>query len=229
MRIDWASFKKKYIPPEPNQFPIGSRVYIGHQGEGKTLSMVDYTFRIKEAFSSCKIFTNVKLRNIPHYRLEDDEGVIRALNYQNGENGVLVLLDEAHLFFNKKGGIPLEVLTAISQQRKDRRRLIFTSQIWNELDISLRKQVEEVVACRKIGRFQLNTVYDGRTVRIDKSDYSYVMDKKYRELFKHNQEFYDRFDTYQKIIRNDEYDRTRTAAAPHNAALQAAVVKGVTR
>jgi hypothetical protein len=125
-----------------------------------------------------------------------------------------VLLDDAHLFFNSKSGIPIEVLTAISQQRKDRRRIVFTSQIWNELDISIRKQVQEVVACKNYGRFQYNGIFDGESIVLDKSDYSYKMDKNYSELFKHNDDLYKRYDTLQKIIRNDAYDRSSSAAAP---------------
>lgn len=222
MRIDWGSFKKEHTPEDKDLFPIGSRVYIGRQGKGKTLSMVDYAFRLKEGYPDAKIFSNVKLYGISYVLLEDDNDVAAALGYQNGQDGVLVLLDEAHLFFNVKSGIPLEVLTAISQQRKDRRRLVFTSQIWNELDISIRKQVEEVVNCNKIWKFQLNGIYWGDSVKIDKSDYSYTMDLKHRELFKHNDEYYRRFNTLQKIVRNHEYDRTRTQSPAQPVQLNAA-------
>lgn len=215
MRIDWESIKKHYTPPEPDQFPIGSRVYIGRQGRGKTLSMVDYAFRVKEEWPDCAIFSNVMLYGIVYKLLEDDEDVARALDYKNGKDGVLVLLDEAHLFFHKSTGIPLEVLTAISQQRKDRRKMIFTSQIWNEMDMSIRKQVDEVVQCRKIGRFQYNTIYDGETVTLNKADYSYAMEKISSELFKHNDEKYGRFDTLQKVVRTEKY--SRPAAAPQVA------------
>ena len=64
-----------------------------------------------------------------------------------------------------------------------------------------------MVNCRKIGRFQFNTVYDGESIRLDKSDYTYVMDKLFSEIFKHNDEYYSRYDTYQKILRNSEYNR----------------------
>lgn len=207
MRIDWKSLLKHYTRPKKGLFPVGSRVYIGRQGKGKTLSMVNYAYRIKQAYPNCAIFSNIILQDIKYVYLDNDERVSQALEFQNGENGVLVLLDEAHLMFNTKTGIPIDVLTAISQQRKDRRRIVFSSQIWNEMDMSIRKQVQEVVNCRKIGRFQFNTVYDGESIRLDKSDYTYVMDKLFSEIFKHNDEYYSRYDTYQKILRNSEYSR----------------------
>lgn len=225
MRIDYKSMTKKYTKPEKGLFPVGSRVYIGRQGKGKTLSMVDYTHRLKQTHQNSKIFSNVILHDIDYTLLKEDSDVAKALSYQNGKNGVLVLLDEAHLFFNTKTGIPIEVLTAISQQRKDRRRIIFTSQIWNELDISIRKQVQEVVNCRNFGRFQYNVIFNGETVRLDKSDYSYTMDKMYSEVYKHNDEFYNRYDTYQKIITNNSYDSSLTRGAQHIAVRDATKTK----
>lgn len=216
MRIDWGSFRKKYTRPEKGLFPVGSRVYIGRQGRGKTLSMVYYVLQLQEAYPKSVVFSNVKLHGIKYKFLKDDDDVAMALKYENGQDGVLVLLDEAHLFFNSKSGIPVEVLTAISQQRKDRRRIVFTSQIWNELDISIRKQVQDVVACSNIGRFQWNKFYDGESITIDKSDYTYRMDKirPGSEIFKHNDELYEKYNTLQKIIRNESYDRSSQAAAP---------------
>lgn len=227
-KVDWKSFGKKYTRPEKGLFPVGSRVYIGRQGKGKTLSMVHYVEELVAAYPDCRVFSNVKLYGIRYKFLNDDEDVAMALKYENGQKGVLVLLDEAHLFFNSKSGIPIEVLTAISQQRKDRRRIVFTSQIWNELDISIRKQVQEVIACRNFGRIQWNGMYDGESIVLDKSDYSYRMDKLRpgTEIFKHNDDLYKRYNTLQKIIRNDSYDASRQAAAPL-VAVQAAQKTGL--
>lgn len=127
------------------------------------------------------------------------------------------MLDEAHLYFGRKDGIPLDLLTCISQQRKDRRRLIFSSQIWEELDLSLRKQVKEIVHCRCIfKKIQVNTVSDGETLHYDKQLSRFCADKKYTEIFKHNQEYYTRYDTYQKIITNEEYQALPTVSAIFN-------------
>ena len=127
------------------------------------------------------------------------------------------MLDEAHLYFGRKDGIPLDLLTCISQQRKDRRRLVFSSQIWEELDISLRKQVKEIVHCHcMFGKIQINTVSDGETLHYDKQLSQFVADKKYTEIFKHNDEYYKRYDTFQKIITNQEYQALPTVSAVFN-------------
>lgn len=217
MKIDLPSFTKNYVAPKKGQFPTGTRVYTGHQGSGKTLSLVKYAFDVKEVFPKCKVFSNVKLYGMKYFPITDGPSLKVAISCENGSNGVLILLDEAHLYFGRKDGIPLDLLTCISQQRKDRRRLIFSSQIWEELDISLRKQVKEIVHCRCIfKKVQINTVSDGETLHYDKQLSRFCADKKYTEIFKHNEEYYKRYDTYQKIITNEEYQSLPTVSAVFN-------------
>ena len=216
MRIDWKTFTKHWTRPKPNQFPTGTRVYKGFQGSGKTLSMVKYALDILEAFPKCHLYSNIKIKHDKSQLIENTNHLKRALEDQNGEDGVLILLDEAHLFFNKKTGISLDVLTAISQQRKDRKRLVFSSQIWEELDISLRKQVKEVVSCRcAFQKLQINTLQDGEKLTYDKLEGAYIAPKIRTEIWKHNDQLYDVYDTYQKITTNDDYKREFSAV--HNA------------
>lgn len=209
MKIDYPTFLKKWTRPPANQFPVGSRVYKGFQGSGKTLSMVKYAFDISKRFPLCHIFSNIKIVGLPNYHyIESDNDVKTALEFPNGGGGVLVLLDEAHLYFNKKSGIPLDVLTSISQQRKDRRRIVFSSQIWEELDISLRKQVKEIVSCRCLfGKIQFNQIFDGETLTWDKMNSSYVAKKIRSEIFKHYDSLYSSYSTFQKITTNSSYSR----------------------
>lgn len=214
MKIYWETFPKHWERPQKGQFPTGSRVYKGFQGSGKSLSMVKYALDLYEAYPNCQIFSNMMInfedKRRFHY-IQTDEHLKKALAYRNGGAGVLVLLDEAHLYFGKKGGIPLDVLTCISQQRKDRRRIVFSSQIWEELDISLRKQVKEIVSCScYFGFLQVNTISDGETLSYDKLEGEYVAKKIRTEIFKHNQELYNSYDTLQKIVTNEEYSRIPT-------------------
>lgn len=210
MRVYWKTFKDKYKRPPKNQFPVGSIVFKGYQGSGKTLSLVQYVIELQKEFPNCLIYSNVIINGLDNFKLITDDNVLNeALTVKNGPQGVAVVLDEAHLYFGKKSGIPLDVLTAISQQRKDRRRMIFTSQIWEELDISLRKQVKDIVSCRNIfGFIQINTVSDGETLTYDKLKSAYVANKRYTYIFKHNESLYQRYDTYQKIISNNDYQRS---------------------
>lgn len=216
MKIYWKTFPKKWQKPPKGQFPTGSRVYKGFQGSGKTLSMAKYAIDLANAYPNCQVYANFMIKGIKNFHyIETDDDLKDALAFRNGAGGVLVLLDEAHLYFGKKTGISLDVLTAISQQRKDRRRIVFSSQIWEELDISLRKQVKEIVNCRcLLGFLQVNTISDGETLTYDKLEGAYIAKKIRTEVFKHNIELYNAYDTYQKIITNDEYSRTPSTSTP---------------
>ena len=207
VKIDWESFKKKYEKPKKGQFPTGTRVYKGFQGSGKTLSMLNDIIQCRKIFPKAIIFSNLKIKDLDYYFIQDNNQFRQAMTVQNGEDGVLIAIDEAHLFFNKKDGIPLDVLTCISQQRKDRRKIFFTTQIWEELDVSLRKQVKEVVTCQKRGRFQINKVIDGESIIFDKMLGTWTGQTIEYNIYKHNKELYNKYNTYQKIITNTEYNR----------------------
>lgn len=217
MRIYWKTFLKKRTADDKRAFPTGSVVFYGYQGNGKTLSMVDYAFRTKQDFPNCVVFSNIRMFGIDYNYLFSDQDVAEALSYQNGKNGVLILLDEAHLYFGKKTGIGLDTLTAISQQRKDRRRIVFSSQIWEELDISLRKQVKDMVKCHKFFNIIILNYMNGESLRYDKLKSEYVADHDHFEIYKLNDEYYARYNTYQKIVTNDELvdpAGARTLSAP---------------
>lgn len=178
--------------------------------------MVFYAFELQQKFPQCLIYSNMHINGLKNFHyIENDKILHEALNTTCGERGVLILLDEAHLYFNKKSGISLDVLTCISQQRKDRKRLVFSSQIWEELDISLRKQVKEIVSCKCLfGKLQINTISDGETLTYDKLQSEYVAKKLYTEIFKHSNSLYRSYDTYQKIITNKQYERAYQAPPP---------------
>lgn len=229
MKIDWKTFKERYIRPKGVQFPVGSIVFKGFQGSGKTLSMVHYVIELQRQFPDCIIYSNVIIKGLKNFHLiRTDRDVAEAISAQNGQNGVVLLLDEAHLFFNKKTGISLDVLTAISQQRKDRRRIVMSSQIWEELDISLRKQVKHIVSCHCcFGFLQYNSISDGESLTYDKMLGQYTAKHLYTEVFKHNQKLYDSFDTFQKIVRNDQYSRSPSTTIQSTAILAQNSKKGI--
>lgn len=213
MRIDWSTFRKP-APARLTGFPTGTRVYKGFQGSGKTLSMVHYARRIMNEYPKATVFSNIRFLHDERpvfFTSNDDLEAILALS--PGSDGCLLLLDEAHLFFNKKRGISLDFLAAISQQRKNRFHIVMSSQIWEELDISLRKQVREIVSCRSLFRtIIVNDVADGETLTYDKLEGAYVAKHLYTEVFHMTREECEAYDTYQRIARNDEYHRSPNSA-----------------
>lgn len=210
MRIetDWRSFKKPLDLTEKNLFPTGMRVYKGHQGKGKTLSMVHDAIKLKEDWPKCLIYSNVKIKNIEMTYCTTTPEIMEGLIKKNQGYGVLLILDEAHLFFNKKTGISLDVLAAISQQRKDRRKIFMTCQIWEDLDVSLRKQVKEIYSCDSVlNKIQVNRILNGETLHWDNMNACWSCDQIGLSIFKRNNELYTCYDTLAKIEKNDEYQR----------------------
>lgn len=210
MKIDFTTLRKKWSRPPKHQFPTGTRAYKGFQGSGKTLTMIHDALELFNAFPNSHLFSNVliNINDKRYHYFNDVNGMAEAISFQNGRAGVIVLVDEAHLFFNKKRGISLDVLTAISQQRKDRRKILISSQIWEDLDVSLRKQVKEIVNCRNfLNKWQINIIHDGETLHWDKTEGAYIAKKMYTYIYKHNNELYNMYNTYQKIVTNDEYTR----------------------
>lgn len=204
-KIHWWTFKE-HAPEKITGFPTGTRVYKGFQGSGKTLSMVHYCLQVMKEFPDCLVFSNIKMNHERVIYFSTNDELEEILNLSPGDKGCLLLLDEAHLFFNKKRGISLDFLAAISQQRKNRFRIIMSSQIWEELDISLRKQVKEIVNCRSLFRTLIvNEVYDGETLTYDKKEGGYTATKRATEIFHMTKSETSVYDTYQRISRNDEY------------------------
>lgn len=211
MIIDYNSFIQKYERPPKHQFPVGMIVYKGLQGSGKSLSETKDAFEIKESFPNCKVFSNMLLYGIKYTFIRNTADLREALEYKNGANGVLIVLDEAQTIFNKKNGVPLEVMAQFCQNRKNRRLILMTTQIWEDLDVMLRKQIKTVVNCNCIfGKIQVNTYHDGENLSYDKLKGEYVAPKRFTKVFKHNKKYYDRYDTFEVIQTNEQYDRTLT-------------------
>lgn len=208
MIIDFKSFFKKKSISDKGGFPFGSRVYKAHIGGGKTLSMTHDIFQLKKSFPNMITFANFNIYGLPDfYLIENENQMFKALEYQNGDNGVVVAIDEAHLFWSKKDGIPVEVLSSISYQRKDRRKIMMTTQVWDELPVSTRKQVKEIVSCNRFLNLQINIIYNGNMLKYDKKDSEYVAPKINTSIFKHNDELYKSFNTRQKAIKNIDFEQ----------------------
>lgn len=120
----------------------------------------------------------------------------------NGEYGVVYLIDELHLELNslESKNIDVDVMTEISQQRKQRKHIVGTSQVYMRLAKPLREQIFNVVLCNNfLHCIQYNKLIDG--------EQSYEQDGKLqakvigRYLWTHKPNMYDRYDTYAKMRR----------------------------
>ena len=120
----------------------------------------------------------------------------------NAEYGVIYLIDELHLELNslESKNIDIDVMTEISQQRKQRKHIVGTSQIYMRLAKPLREQIHDIVICRCFfGCIQYNKWVDAE--HIEETDKGLKVNAKGRFLFFHSPSMYSAYDTYAKMKR----------------------------
>lgn len=175
----------------------GLIIFEGRQGSGKTVSMVEYALRLQEEYPLAKCISNLG------YLYEDDklEDWRMLLDYKNDIRGVIVMMDELQNWFssNDSKNFPPEMLTVVTQNRKNRRVILGTSQNFYMLAKAIRTQATEVRRCATflgcltfVRRFEPILDSEGSVVEFKpKGMYFFVHNKKIREAY----------DTY-KVIDN---------------------------
>ena len=128
--VDYINYKRKFNKNHPNYFsPDGLVVFTGPQGSGKTLSAVNYVFKLLKRFPKAKLVTNLKLIDFPfdNKRIFEFKNGDDLSKYNNGELGVIFLIDEIQLYFNslESKNINPDVMVQISQQRKPHKTLFY--------------------------------------------------------------------------------------------------------
>lgn len=178
----------------------GISIFAGPQGSGKSLSMIHYFRRIVKDYPKAIVVTNLKFNfNIPNevreYKGFDD------FKIENGIYGVIYILDEIHLILNslESKGVPLSVIVELSQQRKQRKLILGTSQVYSRMAKPLREQIRNVIICKNFfSLFQLNYLVDAFNSSED-SNGKLKFDKLKTSFFFHRKEDYLAYDTYKKM------------------------------
>lgn len=220
IKIDWESLKKKITKiDEKNKPPMGMRIYEAPQGHGKTLSMVHDAWALKRKYPKLYVISNIKLK-FANEVIHGATALTEALKKTNGENGILLIIDEFQLFAGKKKGVPYEVFQGLCQQRKHRRFMMGTAQDWEDVDPSARKKVAEVVHCKRIFNLQVNQMFDGYTIKYNNKENGWECKPKGWTIFKHNDELYNSYDTYAEISTNDEFVESVQVSLPQAPAVE---------
>lgn len=192
-------FKKEH----PDWFlPDGIIVFTGSQGQGKTLSAVRYIDRLMRCYPKAMLCSNVFIKGYDD-RFVFFDGVRKFKEVDNGEYGVIYFIDEIQLLFNslESRQMDLNLFTTICQQRKKRKHIVGTSQVFNRISKGFREQFKYAVMCNKVfGFLQWNKVVRGEDCQVDENGKVQV-DKVYHSIFFHSPELYDMYDTYAAIDR----------------------------
>lgn len=224
-------YKKEFKRAHPEYFdPDGIIVFCGAQGQGKTISAVSYVLRLIRKYPDVVICSNVSfqdqsdfkfiygddvdllkiqcadlladtgIRHVPFIRYDS---VDRLSDVQNGYSGVIYLIDEMHLEFNSLESKQLDssIFYTVSQQRKQRKHIVGTSQVFQRLAKPFREQFKYVVSCRcYAGFFQVNSLIDALKCT-EKDNGKIVCHTMKRFFWFHSPELYESYDTLQVIKR----------------------------
>ncbi len=200
-------FKRLFID-FPNQFTedifnkedyefneYGLHMVCGEQGSGKTTTVVYLLNKWKQQYPKCRIATNMYYK-YQNAELTNYKGVIGRTN---GKNGQIEVIDEIQTWFSslQSKNFPPEMLSEISQQRKQRKCILGTAQVFSRIAKPIREQTHFVY---------LPVTFLGCITFVRKSHIKYWNDDKQKFtrylgffFFIHNKEIRDSFDTYKKI------------------------------
>lgn len=213
--LSTVKYKRDFKRNNPTYFdPDGLLIFCGPQGSGKTLSAVQYCRKVLERYPACKFVTNVQIEGLPETtQVIPYDGLGSLSDIQNGMEGVLYLIDEIHLEWNslESKSISIEEMTEFAQQRKQRKHIVGTSQVYMRLAKPLREQIKRVVLCQNwFGLVQHNIEIDGTTA-VEKDGHLNAEVKGNYYWF-HTPALYGCYDTYAKMHRYKQEWQGRSRA-----------------
>ncbi len=179
-------------------FPYqGMIIFEGRQGSGKTISMVRYMKDMQYEFPDALCTTNLAYT--------DENKPLKTwtmlIDYKNGYKGVIVAMDELQNWFssNDSKNFPPEMLSLITQNRKNRRIILGTSQNFYLLAKAIRSQATEVRRCATY--FGCLTVVRRLEPILDSEGNVIEWKKRGIYCFVHDKELRDSYNTW-KVIEN---------------------------
>lgn len=206
--FQWILSKLRFFKEHPHYFHAdGLTVFVGEQGSGKTLSAVNYVYNLLEKYPKSILLTNIYLTDYPfdYDRIFPFDNADDLTKYSNGEYGVIYLIDEIQLYFNslESKNINPDAMVQFSQQRKQRKHIVCTSQVFGRMAKPLREQFSAVVVCKNyFGFLQKNQLINRDSIDGESSTGTELKGKVIKtSWWFHNPKYYERYDTYYTISR----------------------------
>lgn len=199
-----VAYRYRHMKENPTEFGrTGIKIFCGSQGSGKTLSAVQYVKKVCSAYPRCKLVTNTDIDGLPDdTEVIEYDGIDCLKNVNNGIEGVLYFIDEIHLELNslESKNIDIDTMVELSQQRKQRKHIVGTSQVYMRMAKPLREQVKDIILCKNyFGLVQFNTHING--FESYEENGKLVSQVVGRYLWFHRPELYTCYDTYAKMRR----------------------------
>jgi ATP-dependent Clp protease ATP-binding subunit ClpX len=179
---------------------FGLTLYCGRQGGGKSISIVEYLERMRIKFPKVKIITNF---GYVHEDLSMSDWR-DLLHVRNGLDGVIFAIDEIQNEYNSNDwkDFPEDLLREVTQQRKQRIKIVASSQVFTRVVKQLREQCFEAVECRTLaGRWTFQRCFDAEDYMAvtDNPEKKVRLHRKWRYSFVQSDAIRQLFDSYKKI------------------------------
>lgn len=202
--FDTVKYKLDFRKNNPDYFgPEGIMIFCGSQGSGKTLSAVQYVLKVLKEYPKAILCTNVDILELPEgTQVIEYDGLECLKNIENGQLGVIYFIDEIHLELNslESKNIDMDVIVELSQQRKQRKHIVGTSQVYMRMAKPLREQVKDIVLCKNYFKIlQYNQLIDGFNSYEEGGKLNAQVVQKV--WWFHSPELYKLYDTYAKMRR----------------------------
>ena len=167
----------------------GLIIYEGRQGNGKTIAMIHDAREMQKEYPKAKCLSNLNYR----YQDEELDDWRKLVDYKNGIQGIIAIMDETQNWFssNQSKDFPPEMLQVITQNRKNRRVILGTSQNFYLLAKAIRSQATEVRRCATflgcltiVRRFEPILDSEGKVIEYKRRGmYFFVHDKDLRDSY----------------------------------------------
>lgn len=189
------------ITQDPNEFrEFGVHMICGEQGAGKTITAIYLLEQWRSKYPKLMIFSNIFYKHATGKLQSWREIVLR----NNGTDGEVEFIDEIQTWFSNIDSktMPPDLLKEISQQRKQKKAVIGTAQVFGQIAKPLRMQTHFVY--RPFTFFNCITfvfctkahLYDAEKDRF----------KKYTSFFffVHTKELREAYDTFERVQKYSE-------------------------
>lgn len=201
LRVFWdlpKSLVRDYFDKDPDAMSThGVWLFCGPQGSGKTIAAIEMLSREKKLHPAIKIRSNIGI-DFQDGKITDWRDVA---GIHNGRIGQIDFIDELQNWFasNDFKNFPVEMLEEVTQERKEHKVIIGTSQVFTRVNKSIREQVHYL--CCPFTLFGCMTIVPVYKPVVD--DSGTLKKKKFLRvyMFVHTDELRNSYDTYERVQR----------------------------
>lgn len=143
-----------------DNFPTGLLCFCGRQGSGKTISAVRYIYNLVNTSNDIVVFSNCSL-SFSNGIITDISDLFYYIE-NNKDKKIIFFIDEIQNSFSSSNSKNFDenILSIITQQRKQKIHIVATSQVFTRMAKPLREQCYTICNCKTIlNRLTVNRFY----------------------------------------------------------------------